>query len=46
MGLAAVGHHKVVGGLTAGRLFKISEVVGRNVKKLSDPQRNKRAAIL
>ncbi len=46
MGLAAVGHHKVVGGLTAGRLFKISEVVGRNVKKLSDPQKNKRAAIL
>jgi MoaA/NifB/PqqE/SkfB family radical SAM enzyme len=45
MGLAAVGHHKVVGGLTAGRLFKISEVVGRNVKKLSDPQKNKRAAI-
>jgi MoaA/NifB/PqqE/SkfB family radical SAM enzyme len=46
MGLAAVGHHKVVGGLTAGRLFKISEVVGRNIKKLSDPQKNKRAAIL
>ena len=45
MGLAAVGHHKVVGGLTAGRLFKISEVVGRNVRKLSDPQKNKRATI-
>ena len=45
MGLAAVGHYKVVGGLTAGRLFKISEVVGRNVRKLSDPQKNKRAAI-
>jgi MoaA/NifB/PqqE/SkfB family radical SAM enzyme len=45
MGLAAVGHHKVVGDLTAGRLFKISEAVGRNVKKLSDPQKNKRAAI-
>jgi organic radical activating enzyme len=45
MGLAAVGHHKVVGDLTAGRLFKISEAVGRNVKKLSDPHKNKRAAI-
>ena len=45
MGLAAVGHHKVVGGITAGHLFKISESVGRNIKKLSDPQKNKRAAI-
>ena len=45
MGLAAVGHHKVIGSLTAGHLFKISEVVGRNVKKLSDPQKNKRATI-
>jgi MoaA/NifB/PqqE/SkfB family radical SAM enzyme len=45
MGLAAVGHHKVVGGITAGHLFKISEVVGRNVKKLSDPRKNKRTTI-
>jgi hypothetical protein len=45
MGLAAVGHHKVVGGLTAGHLFKISDAVGRNIKKLSDPHENKRAAI-
>ncbi len=45
MGLAAVGHHKVIGGLTAGHLFKYSEVVGRNVRKLSNPQKNKRAAI-
>jgi hypothetical protein len=45
MGLAAVGHHKVVAGITAGQLFKISEAVGRNIKKLSDPQKNKRAAI-
>lgn len=33
MGLAAVGHHKVVGSLTCGHLFKASELVGRNVKK-------------
>ncbi|HWW23074.1 MAG TPA: radical SAM protein [Edaphobacter sp.] len=45
MGLAAVGHHKVVGGLTAGHLFKISDAVGRNIKKLSNPHNNKRAAI-
>jgi MoaA/NifB/PqqE/SkfB family radical SAM enzyme len=42
MGLAAVGHHKVIGGLTAGHLFKVSEIVGRNVKKLFD-QPNKRS---
>jgi MoaA/NifB/PqqE/SkfB family radical SAM enzyme len=36
MGLAAVGHHKVVGGLTAGHLFKASELVGRTVKKILD----------
>jgi hypothetical protein len=36
MGLAAVGHHKVVGGLTAGHLFKASDIVGRNLKKLLD----------
>ncbi|HEY6413370.1 MAG TPA: radical SAM protein [Edaphobacter sp.] len=45
MGLAAVGHHKVVGSLTAGHLFKISAVVGQKVRKLSDPQKNKRATI-
>jgi organic radical activating enzyme len=45
MGLAAIGHHKVIGGLTAGHLFKISEAVGRNVRKLSNPQKNKRATI-
>jgi MoaA/NifB/PqqE/SkfB family radical SAM enzyme len=28
MGLAALGHHRVVGGLTAGHLFRISDVVG------------------
>jgi len=44
MGLAAVGHYKVVGGLTAGHLFKVSEVVGRNVKKIFD-QPKKRTVV-
>jgi hypothetical protein len=30
MGLAAVGHHRVVGPLTAGRLFYISDQIGRS----------------
>jgi MoaA/NifB/PqqE/SkfB family radical SAM enzyme len=29
MGLAAVGHHRVVGNLTAGRLFRISDQIGK-----------------
>lgn len=28
MGLAAVGHHRVLGGLTAGHLFRISDNIG------------------
>ncbi len=38
MGLAAVGHHKVVGGLTAGHLFKVSDIIGSRYRKLLDPQ--------
>jgi hypothetical protein len=38
MGLAAVGHYKVVGSLTAGHLFKVSEGVGRNLRKFLDPK--------
>ncbi|WP_213807239.1 radical SAM protein [Granulicella sp. dw_53] len=34
MGLAAVGHYKVAGGLTAGHLFKASDIVGQNVSRL------------
>jgi sulfatase maturation enzyme AslB (radical SAM superfamily) len=34
MGLAAVGHHKVVGPLTAGHLFKASDIVGQNLNRL------------
>jgi MoaA/NifB/PqqE/SkfB family radical SAM enzyme len=33
MGLAAVGHHKVAGNLTAGRIFMISDHVGSAVRK-------------
>ncbi len=34
MGLAAVGHYKVVGGLTAGHLFMASDRVGKGWRKL------------
>jgi MoaA/NifB/PqqE/SkfB family radical SAM enzyme len=34
MGLAAVGHHRVLPGVTAGQLFTISEMIGRRIKKL------------
>lgn len=34
MGLAAVGHHKVVGGLTAGHLFLASDRFGKTFRKL------------
>jgi len=44
MGLAAVGHHKVVGNLTAGRIFMISDRVGDKMRKLLDQPR--RAASL
>jgi MoaA/NifB/PqqE/SkfB family radical SAM enzyme len=44
MGLAAVGHHKVVGNLTAGRIFMISDRVGTKMRKLLDQPR--RAASL
>lgn len=34
MGLAAIGHYNVVGGLTAGHLMRASEHVGKTVGKL------------
>jgi organic radical activating enzyme len=34
MGLAAVGHHKVVGRLTAGHLFKASDSFGKGFRRL------------
>ena len=36
MGLAAVGHHKVVGNLTAGDLFMASDRFGKYLRKLRD----------
>ena len=39
MALAAVGHHKVVGGLTAGHLFQLSEQVGNAWNRVSGQQR-------
>ena len=39
MGLAAVGHHKVVGGLTAGHLFMASAKIGERWRQLrAQPQ--------
>jgi MoaA/NifB/PqqE/SkfB family radical SAM enzyme len=35
MGLAAVGHHRVVGRLTAGKLFLVSDRLGRGWERLS-----------
>jgi sulfatase maturation enzyme AslB (radical SAM superfamily) len=35
MGLAAVGHHRVMGRLTAGRLFMASDRLGKGWKRLS-----------
>lgn len=34
MGLAAVGHHKVLGPLTAGHLFMASDRIGKGLRKL------------
>ena len=34
MGLAAVGHHRVLPGVTAGQLFAVSELIGKGVNKL------------
>lgn len=34
MGLAAVGHHRVLPGVTAGQLFTLSALIGQGVNKL------------
>jgi MoaA/NifB/PqqE/SkfB family radical SAM enzyme len=34
MGLAAVGHHRVVGSLTAGQIFHVSQQVGNQWRKM------------
>jgi hypothetical protein len=35
LGLAAVGHHRVAGALTAGHLFKASDNIGRRWRSLT-----------
>jgi hypothetical protein len=35
LGLAAVGHHRVAAGLTAGHLFKASDSIGRRWRSLT-----------
>ena len=37
MGLAAVGHHQVLPGVTAGQLFSLSALIGRSVNHLRSP---------
>jgi hypothetical protein len=37
MGLAAVGHHRVVGPITAGGLIFVSDRIGKQWKRLSKP---------
>jgi hypothetical protein len=39
MGLAAVGHHRVLGGITAGQLFLASDRIGKTWRKMSRPFR-------
>jgi MoaA/NifB/PqqE/SkfB family radical SAM enzyme len=39
MSLAAVGHHRVIPGVTAGQLLTISELIGRGVSGLRAPHR-------
>lgn len=39
MGMAAVGHHRVAFGVTAGQLFTISNRIGRKVRKLRSKRR-------
>jgi hypothetical protein len=39
MGMAAVGHHRVAFGVTAGHLFTISNRIGKSVRKLRSKTR-------
>ncbi|HVT99274.1 MAG TPA: radical SAM protein, partial [Acidobacteriaceae bacterium] len=38
MGLAAVGHHRVLGPLTAGHLFRVSDRLGKTLRAFRDQQ--------
>jgi hypothetical protein len=39
MGLAAVGHLKVGGGINLGRIFRASESIGKGIDKLRNSQK-------
>jgi sulfatase maturation enzyme AslB (radical SAM superfamily) len=43
LGLAAVGHYRVAGGLTAGHLFKASDSIGRRWRSLTQSARQPQA---
>ena len=45
MGLAAVGHHRVLGGITAGQLFLASDRIGKTWRKMSRPFRPSHCAL-
>ena len=34
MGLAAVGHHQLLPGITTGQIFTVSQLIGRSVNAL------------
>jgi hypothetical protein len=34
MGLAAVGHYRVMPGVTAGQLMKVSDLIGKGISRL------------
>jgi hypothetical protein len=40
LGLAAIGHHRVAGPLTAGHLFNASELIGKRWRSLADRSRS------
>ena len=45
MGLAAVGHHRVLPGITAGNLFALSALIGSGVNKLRSPHEQEDSVI-
>src|SRR5690349_1103726 len=44
MGLAAVGHHRVVPGVTAGQLFHLSNKIGQKIRRFSSRRHRSRKA--
>jgi hypothetical protein len=45
MGLASVGHHRVLPGLTAGQLFAVSRLIGKSVTALRSLGRSENAVV-